>query len=152
MARIAQQVMEAALAETGKAEALVIAMEPYLGKRYVTSAIYAYTAGRSTPPADVLLAAVTATGLSLDTLVAEASGAGPRTRPEERLIEVEHQLASVMDVLSRLQKTVEAQGQVIDRLAPRGRQPHGSSEATDERAAIGDQDVDPRGRSGLRSS
>ena len=97
MAVVAQRVLDQAVDAAGTADGLAARMEPYLGKRYGNSAIYAYTNRRAVPPGDVLLAAALAAGISLDEQL------GIRREPSE----VERQMNELRAEMAQLHETVD---------------------------------------------
>jgi hypothetical protein len=104
MARIAHEVMFEAERAFRRADALSAGMEPHLLKRLNQSAIYGYTNDRddrNVPPGDVLLAAATAAGISLDRKL----GLAPNT-PEAEMAALRAQLAQVRDEVAQLRSEV----------------------------------------------
>ncbi len=109
MAVLARQVLIEAERALDKADALAVAMEPHLQRRYSDSAIYAYTNERSVPPGDVLLAAALAAGISLD----EKLGLDRRQTETGREIgDLRAEMAQLRSIVANLEQRLTGQAAV----------------------------------------
>lgn len=109
MAVLARQVLVEAERTLDKADALAVAMEPHLQRRYSDSAIYAYTNERSVPPGDVLLAAALAAGISLDEKLGLARH---RTDTGRELDELRAEMALLRDEVADIQDRMACRADV----------------------------------------
>ncbi len=90
--------------KVNKGEALALLLAEREGLHYKPPSVRAWIRGDAMPPADVLLAVARSVGISIDEVTSRADGSQPQAA--ERLEALEGQVASLSDVVNRLQKAV----------------------------------------------
>ncbi len=90
--------------KVNKGEALAQLLAEREGLHYKPPSVRAWIRGDAMPPADVLLAVARSVGISIDEVTSRTDGSQPPSA--ERLDALEGQVASLSDVVNRLQKAV----------------------------------------------
>jgi transcriptional regulator with XRE-family HTH domain len=93
--------------KVNKGEALAQLLADREGFQYKPPSVRAWIRGDAMPPADVLLAVARSVGISIDELTSRTDGSQPQGT--ERLEALEGQVASLTDVVNRLQESVAEQ-------------------------------------------
>src|SRR5215469_13412860 len=88
--------------KVNKGEALAQLLADREGLQYKPPSIRAWIRGDAMPPADVLLAVVRSVGISIDELTSQP--VGPQPQDGERLQALEGQVASLTEIVNRLQE------------------------------------------------
>ena len=88
MKAVVRRVVTEGKGKLGGAKELAAAIEPLVGRGYVTQTVSAWMTGRADPPAHVMLAIAKVAGLSLDELVLGESLASRQDRLEGELREL----------------------------------------------------------------
>lgn len=135
IAQVASDILESARGRAGKASVLAMTLEQMGvvgegGARYSESAISNWIRGRARPPAEAVLAAAASQGISIDAklgITSEDEDTLDGVTLAERVNHLEDRLASVLDIVGKLQEADDVQRKLLERLVQADDQARGAA-------------------------